>query len=591
MLIFFGIVGSIAASGEGVETKVTKASILHITLEDPIIERGNENEFDIDFATFEPKKRLGLNDILQNIEKAGTDDRIEGIFLDLGGVMASPSTIQDIRDALVEFKESGKWIVAFSEGYTQGSYYLASAADEVYLYPAGDLQFSGLYTELSFFKGMLDKLGVDVTIVRGPDNKYKSAVEPFMYEKMSDSNREQLEVLLNEIWNEMLTDISISRGVSLETLNTIADGLSIRSADDAVENKLVDAKMYRDEIIALLELKVGIDSDEDKSEEGEEQKPDWKKKKLNFVSIDKYTRAKTPSDKPFELGAEKVAVIYAVGAIESGEGNDQTIGSDRIARALREARKDDKVKAVVLRVNSPGGSALASDVIWRETQLIKEAGKPFVVSMGDLAASGGYYISAGADVIYATPTTITGSIGVFGMIPNAERMFNDKLGITFDRVHTNTHPGILTTTRPLDEVELEAINEQVSDIYYDFIGLVAEGRGMQVNDVDSIAQGRVWTGVHAQEIGLVDEMGSLKDAIEKAAELAELTDYRVKSLPEIIDPFQKIMEELTGQAKTEVFLQEMGVGPVTLEHLNQVKSMVTSGETIQARMPFYMEIK
>lgn len=591
MLIFFGIVGSIAASGEGVETKVTKASILHITLEDPIIERGNDNEFDIDFATFEPKKRLGLNDILRNIERASTDERIEGIFLDLGGVMASPSTIQDIRDALIEFKESGKWIVAYAEGYTQGSYYLASAADEVYLYPAGDLQFSGLYTELSFFKGMLDKLGVDVTIVRGPDNKYKSAVEPFMYEKMSDSNREQLTVLLDEIWGEMLTDISISRGVSLETLNAIADGLSIRSADDAVENKLVDAKMYRDEIIDLLELKVGIESDEDKSDEEEEKKPNWKKKKLNFVKISKYTRAKVASDKPFELGAEKVAVIYAVGAIESGEGDDQTIGSDRIARALREARKDDKVKAVVLRVNSPGGSALASDVIWRETQLIKEAGKPFVVSMGDLAASGGYYISAGADVIYAAPTTITGSIGVFGMIPNAERMFNDKLGITFDRVHTNTHPGILTATRSLDEVELEAINEQVSDIYYDFIGLVAEGRGMQVNDVDSIAQGRVWTGVHAQEIGLVDEMGSLKDAIEKAAELAELTDYRVKSLPEIIDPFQKLMEELTGQAKTEVFLQEMGVGPVTLEHLNQVKNMVTSGETIQARMPFYMEIK
>jgi len=245
----------------------------------------------------------------------------------------------------------------------------------------------------------------------------------------------------------------------------------------------------------------------------------------------------------------------------------------------------------VLRVNSPGGSALASDVIWRETQLIQEAGKPFVVSMGDLAASGGYYISAGADYIYATPTTITGSIGVFGMIPNTERMFNEKLGITFDRVHTNEHPGVLTTTRPLDEVEFEAINEQVSDIYYDFIGLVAEGRGMEVNEVDSIAQGRVWTGIHAKEIGLVDGMGSLSDAIDKAAELAELTDYRVKSLPEIEDPFQKIMEELTGQVKAEVFLQEMGVGPVTLEHLNQVKKMINSGETIQARMPFYLEIK
>ncbi|MFT6279794.1 MAG: protease-4, partial [Flavobacteriales bacterium] len=540
MLIFFGIIGSLAVSGEGDETKVFDSTVLHITFDDPIIERGNDKEFDIDFATFEPKKRLGLNDILANIERASTDERIEGIFLDLAGISASPSTLQEIRDALVEFQASEKWIVAFSEGYSQATYFIASAADEVYLYPTGDLQFSGLYTELSFFKGMLDRLGVDVTIVRGPDNKYKSAVEPFMYDKMSASNREQMEVLLGEIWGEMLSDISASRSVSVAELNEIADNLAIRSADDAVDYKLVDAKKYRDEVIALLEAKVGVEADADSDDETEEKKSDVNKKKLRFVQLDKYAKAKVSSDKPFVMGADKVAVIYAVGAIESGEGDDQTIGSTRIAKALREARKDDKVKAVVLRVNSPGGSALASDVIWRETQLIKEAGKPLVVSMGDLAASGGYYISAGADYIYATPTTITGSIGVFGMIPNAERMFNEKLGITFDRVHTNEHPGVLTTTRALDEVEFEAINEQVSDIYYDFIGLVAEGRGMEVNEVDSIAQGRVWTGVHAKEIGLVDGMGSLSDAIDKAAELAELTDYRVKSLPEIEDPFQKL---------------------------------------------------
>ena len=402
-----------------------------------------------------------------------------------------------------------------------------------------------------------------------------------------------MEVLLGEIWQEMLADISASRNVSIDQLNGIADGLEIRSAEDAVKANLVDATKYRDEIIAMLEAKVGVEEEKEEVEEEEkekEKKYDFNKKKLRFVSLGSYTRAKIEGEKGFELGQDRVAVVYAVGAIESGEGDDATIGSARIAKALRQARENDEVKAVVLRVNSPGGSALASDVIWRETELIKEAGKPFVVSMGDLAASGGYYISAGADVIFASPTTITGSIGVFGMIPNMERMFNDKLGVTFDRVHTNEHPGILTTTRPLDEVEFEAINEQVSDIYYEFIGLVAEGRSMKVADVDSIAQGRVWTGVHAKEIGLVDELGSLNDAIDRAAELASLEDYRLKELPIVEDPFEKLIEEMTGQAKTQILLQELGLNVRTLEHMEQVKGMIQGGETIQARMPFYMQI-
>lgn len=589
MFILFAMIGGLAASAEPQETMVRTGSVLHIELDDPIIERGIENQFDIDLNTLQPNTKLGLNDILNNIEKAATDDRIEGIFLDLSSIAASPSTIQDIRNALEEFKTSDKWILAYSEGYTQGSYYLASVADEMYLYPQGDLQFSGLYTELAFFKGMLDKLGVDVTIVRGPDNKYKSAVEPFMLESMSESNREQIEALLGEIWEEMLADISASRNVSVAKLNSIADGLEMRSAEDAVAANLVDATKYRDEVIAMLEEKVGVEKEE-ATEDEKEKKYDFNAKKLRFVGLGEYTRAKLPSNKGFVLGEDRVAVVYAVGAIESGEGDDETIGSARIAKALRQAREDDDVKAVVLRVNSPGGSALASDVIWRETQLIKEAGKPFVVSMGDLAASGGYYISAGADVIFASPTTITGSIGVFGLIPNMERMFNEKLGITFDRVHTNKHPGILTTTRPLDDVELEAINEQVSDIYYEFIGLVAEGRKMKVEDVDSIAQGRVWTGVSALNIGLVDELGSLNDAIDRAAELASIEEYKLKELPVIEDPFEKLIKEMTGQAKAQIFLEELGLNVHTLEHIEQVKGMIQGGETIQARMPFYMQI-
>ena len=591
-LVFFamivGAITSAVAGGGGAEpvSKVKSNSILHITFEEPIVERGIDNQMQIDFATLQPINSLGLNHILSDLKRAATDDKIEGIFLDVTSVAASPSTVQDIRRALVEFKESGKWIVAFSEGYSQSGYYVASVADDVYLYPEGDLSFKGLGTELMFFKNMLDDLGVEIQIVRGPDNKYKSAVEPFMYDKMSDANREQLNVLLGGIWSEMLTDIETSRTMSREELNMAADSLMIRIAEDAEELGFVDGLKYRDEVIDILYSKVGHDEDDEAKGAGDADA-------LNFVSLSKYHKSEKNSLKEDDdEETNSVAVIYAVGEIRSGEGDEQTIGSETIAGALREARLDDNVKAIVLRVNSPGGSALASDVIWRETELIKASNKPFVVSMGDLAASGGYYISAGADKIFANEMTITGSIGVFGMIPNAQEMFNEKLGITFDYVQTNKHSPILSINKPMTEEEKEAINYSVADIYNDFTLLVAEGRGMSQMDVDGIAQGRVWTGLDAKENGLVDEFGNLSDAIAEAKERAGLeADAEVIELPAIKDPFQEFLEEFTGQASTQVLAKELGVPSNYVDQLETVRYMVTEGDRVQARMPFFLRFE
>ncbi|MCH2199280.1 MAG: signal peptide peptidase SppA [Flavobacteriales bacterium] len=581
----------------GKSVSVKDQSVLHIELNDPIVERGNDKDFKLNLNTFEPEVSLGLNHILEDIDAAAGDDRIEGIFLDLSGVMGAPSTLQDVRQAIVKFKESGKWVVSYGEGYTQSAYYIASAADEVYLYPEGQMEFFGLYTELMFFKNMLDKLEIDVQIVRGPGNKYKSAVETFMLDEMSEPNREQVEAFLGDIWNQMVIEMGASRNLSSDQLNTLADNLEIGLAEEAVSNGLIDGLKYRDEIIDMLLERSGRAIEEEEKEEGEEEK---KRKwdfsddgEVRFVTLQDYHFAggKTDFTEVEEPSDDEVAVVYAVGQIESGEGDDQTIGSDRIARALHDARLDDDVKAVVLRVNSPGGSALASDVIWRETQLIKEAGKPFVVSMGDLAASGGYYIAAGADKIYANENTITGSIGVFGIIPNMEKMFENKIGITFDRVSTNGHAGILSATRPLAEDEKEWIDEMIVDVYDEFLQRVAEGRGMTTAEVDSIAQGRVWSGTAAKKIGLVDEFGDLEDAIAEAAAMAEIENYEVKDLPRMVDPFEELLKEFGATAQMNAFIEETGVDAVYIDQMMQVKNMATGEEMIQAHMPYFFVIK
>ena len=583
VLITFGIIGGLVASIEGKDgvSKVEDNSILRLELDQPIIDRGNENEFNFNFNTFQPENSIGLNHLLASIEKASKDDRIKGIYLNLSSIMASPSSMEDIHEALLDFKAGGKWIMAYGENFSQGAYYLATVADEVYLYPEGGMEWKGLYTELAFFKQMLEKLDIEVQIIRGKNNKFKSAVEPFMYDEMSEANRAQIEKFLNTIWNDWVTDVSESRGLSVSELNAIADSLSSFNPAKAVSLGLIDGLKYPDEVLEILRGKLALEED----------------KEPEFISLAKYRKVKlekseddsdtedTPSWKK-----DKIAVVYAVGGIESGEGDDQTIGSDRIAEALRDARKDENVKAVVLRVNSPGGSALASDVIWRETRLIKEAGKPFVVSMGDVAASGGYYIAADADKIFANETTITGSIGVFGIIPVTGEFFKNKMGITFDEAKTNAHSNIMTTTNALDDHEYRVIQESVEQVYDRFISLVAEGRGMTKEEVDEIAQGRVWAGADALEIGLVDELGNLEDAIAAAAELAGITDYKTKDMPQLIDPFEEMMKELSGDVQTKVIEAQLENHSKLFKQIKEVEKLSkTTG--VQARMPFYLDIR
>lgn len=547
--IFMGVIGSIVSSAQSEKQPyIYENSILKIELDKAIQDQPSNNPFEnIDFASFEDKTPLSLKNILDNIEKAKLDDKIKGIYLDISFLQADMASVEEIRNALIDFKTSGKFIVSYSENYGQGDYYLSSIADEIYLNPAGEMTFKGLSTQLMFFKDALDRLDVDVQVIR--HGKFKSAIEPFIREEMSDANREQVETLVHSIWGSMLSNISKERGVSIEQLNAIADGLLIRDGNHAVEQKLVDALKYEDEVLEILKEKVEVESAE----------------KVRFVSLKKYKKSKlkknTEKDQeitePIEKASSKnkVAVIFAEGEIISGNSKDGKMGSETIAEAIKKARLDEKVKSIVLRVNSPGGSALASDVMWREVMLAK-AEKPLIVSMGGLAASGGYYISCAADKIYAESSTITGSIGVFGIIPNVEGMLKSKVGIDIDRVTTNSYSDGLTLLRPMQEKEREAIQEMVENIYDDFTQKVADGRGMTQAEVDSIGQGRIWSGITAKEIGLVDEIGGLNAAIDEAIALAEVDDYKIMELPKQEDPIQKMVQDLTGDVKISLFGEE-----------------------------------
>jgi protease-4 len=463
-------------------------------------------------------------------------------------------------------------VVAYAENFGQPEYYIASAANEVYMYPEGTFDWRGMNAEIMYYKKMFDKLGVEAQVIRGPNNKYKSAVEPYMYDHMSDENRSQMKLFIDDIWNTILNDIAESRKVEVAQLNMLADSLSFASNDAVANSGLVDGLRYRDEVMASLKTKVGMEPTADDDD-------------MHMIDLADY-RSQSGADEESGMGKEKVAVVYAVGGIESGEGDDETIGSERIAEALKEARENEKVKAIVLRVNSPGGSALASDVIWRETELIKQSGKPFYVSMGDYAASGGYYIACSADKIYANPNTITGSIGVFGVIPNMQKFLDEKLGITFDRYETNPHADLVSFVKPLDAQEMKAMQTMIGEIYNDFTGKVAKGRNMTQAQVDSIGQGRVWSGEDAKAIGLVDELGDLEDCVKAAAQAAGMSDYAVKELPTMVDPLQKLVEQLTGSKEAAVAKELLGEH---YEVYRQAKA-ATQWQGVQARLPFILTI-
>lgn len=567
LLIFFGIIASIASFSKKEVVAVPEKTILVINLNQEINDRSSDNPFSyMNFGTGNSSKPLGLNDIVTNLKKAANDANINGIFLELTDIPAGQATVEEIRNSLIEFKKSGKFIVAYSEVYTQKSYYLASVADKIYLNPAGDMEFKGLVGQVMFFKGLLDKIDVEAQVIR--HGKFKSAVEPFIMDKMSPASKEQTLTFISGMWNHMLDGISASRKISVAELTEIADQYKLQSASDALKLKMVDKLLYKDEVLDELKTRVKVD----------------KVKDMSLMRLGKYVNAPN-NDKT--TAKDKIAVIYASGSIISGEGNEDNIGSERISKAIRKARMDEKVKAVVLRVNSPGGSALASDVIWREMVLTKKI-KPVVVSMGDVAASGGYYISCAANKIFAYPNTITGSIGVFGIIPNMKEMFNKNLGITFDEVKTNPYADYIPTTRPMSDAERQIITRDIEDIYSTFIQHVADGRKLTVAQVDSIGQGRVWSGVDAKRIGLIDEFGGLQDAIAEAAKLAKLKEYRKWELPEQKDPFEQIMETINGENSSKIFLKkELGQAYPYFQYLSQISKM----EGIQALMPFEYIIK
>ena len=540
-------------------------SILNLTFSGVVVDR-EKSEIERMFSKLKPgggDEGMGLNMIMNNLEKAKSDTAIKGVYLKFEGLMAGKSAIQDIRKAILDFKKSGKFVYAYSENYSQSEYYIASSADKVFLNPQGGMDWKGLSMTLMFFKKSFEKLGLDVEIYR--HGKFKSAIEPFMLDKMSEANRLQAETFLNSIWNNMLVDIAKSRKSDVATLNKLANDLSVTFPQEALSYKLVDALAYQDEVMTELKTKLKLKE----------------KDKINFVSHESYIKFKP---KGAYVGKDKITVIYAVGSINSGEGSDEEIGSDRIAKAIKEARLDENTKAIVLRVNSPGGSALASDVIWREVVLTK-AIKPIVVSMGDVAASGGYYIACAADKIYAQPNTITGSIGVFGIVPFTGDMFKNKLGITFDHVTTNDH-AVLSTNRKLTDSELLIFQEGVDDIYNDFISKVAEGRGITKAEVDSIGQGRVWAGTDAIKIGLVDEFGGIYSAINFAAEKAGIApaDIKLKFYPiqkedglfEILDNIENM--DQASFARNEIEAQ-------MLEIYSYIKTIATTN-SIQARLPY-----
>lgn len=566
MIIFVAIIGTVISSATSTSEKVVDVkdnSVLHLKFDYQIKDRTSNNPFEnFDFSTFETQDNLGLDKILTNIEKAKSDVRIKGIYLDLTSLNTGIATLEEIHHALKDFKKSGKWIISYSEVYTQSTYYLASLSDKIYLNPAGLVEMRGLSTELMFFKNALEKLDVEMQIIR--HGKFKSAVEPYILEKMSDSNREQMNLILSSAWGSILNDISESRKISIEELNAIADDIKIQTAADAIKYGFVDKALYKDEVLEELKTRTGASSYDD----------------INYISLRKYDNAKvTPNNSKNEI-----AIIYASGEINSGKSRDDVMGSETISQAIREARLDDKVKAIVLRVNSPGGSALASDVMWREVVLAKKV-KPVVVSMGDVAASGGYYIACAANKIVADEKTITGSIGVFGVVPNAQGFFNNKLGITFDVAKTNKHADIMTMFKPLTAEEKDIIQIGVEKIYDDFIGKVAEGRGMTKEQVDSIGQGRVWLALDAKKIGLVDEIGGIDKAISIAKELAKITDYKTVDFPKMKDPFEQLMLEVTGEAESKILKAYMGEN---YKYYQKIQTMTTQSGYM-ARMPYEID--
>ena len=564
VLIIVGFVSSIETDKT---VPVSKNSVLFMNLDQAIVERSPDDTFaNFPLVGGNGEKSIGFNDLIKALESAKTDDDIKCIYINVSSPNAGYATMTEVRNALLDFRKSGKKIIAYSEVYTQGAYYLASAADKVYLNPEGALEFKGLSSKVMFFKGALDKLGIEAQIIRV--GNYKSAVEPFFTDRMSDKNREQVTAYLGGLYQTFLQGVSGTRKVGVAELHAIADDYKIQKPQDAVDMKLVDGLRYKDQVLEELKALSG------------------KKSKNNLSSITINDYAKNVANDKGETSKDKIAVIYANGDIMGGEGSDTQIGSERISRTIRKARLDSTIKGIVLRVNSPGGSALASDVIWREIVLTKKV-KPVIASFGDVAASGGYYIGCAADSIFVQPNTITGSIGVFGVIPNLQKLYNEKLGLTFDGVKTGKYADIMSTDRPLTAGERLIIQTDVNRVYDGFITRVADGRKKSKAYIDSIAGGRVWVGTDAIRIGLADRTGSFNDAIVAAAKKGKVKNYKVVEYPEILDPLQSFIDNSSDKIRMHYAKQELGAHFYLYE---QIKSTITKSG-VQMRVPFEIKVQ
>lgn len=565
-IILLATISAMVASGEKPAT-ISDNSILVIKAGVPVPDRGNQNPlagFDIINMTLSPTP--GLNEILQNIEKAASDSKIKGILIENGLLPSGWATTEEIRNALKKFKESGKFIISYSDYVLlQEEYYLSTVSDRIYINPGAMVDFKGLSGEVMFYKKALEKIGVEVQVIR--HGKFKGAVEPFILDKLSKENEEQIKDYVGSIWNHVIENISESRGIPAEKLKAVADNLAGNIAAGALENKLVDGLMFRDELIDTLKVLSGTEMKDD----------------IRLVSMTKYS--KVPDPKKVISVKNRIAVIYASGTIVMGKGNEDNIGGNRYAEVIRKERLDTTVKAIVMRVNSPGGNAVASEVIWRELELASKV-KPVIISMGNYAASGGYFISAPGTKIYASPTTISGSIGVFGLIPNAGKLLEQKLGISTQTVNTNKYSDFPSLYRPMNTYEREVMQLSIENVYADFVGKVSSGRKMNVESVDSIGQGRVWSGSSCIKIGLVDEIGGLKDAIKGAAELAGVETYSIRELPVIEDTYTKLLTKLSGEVRMNILRKELGESVRFYNELMELKNI--SG--IQARIPYFIEI-
>jgi len=563
MILMFMIIGAIISSAEK-QVVVENNSMLVLDLSRQIVDRAPNDPFeDLEIPMFSQIKTLGLDDIFTSLENAKTDDRIKGIYLKLSMFNGGMASAEEIRNALIAFKKDcDKPIYAHGEQYMidQKAYYLATVADKIVIHPEVSVDFRGLGGEMMFYKNALEKVGVEMQIVR--HGKFKAAVEPFMLDKMSAENREQQLIYMGSLWNHMLAGISEKRNISVEKLNVLADEVqTFNKGKKAVEAGLVDEVKYKDEVLDDLREITGIDGT----------------KGVPVISVSKY--ADVPA-KGKKFSRNKIAVIYASGDIGMSLGGE-FIDGDKLSREIRKARQDSSYKAIVLRVDSPGGTIFDSETIWREVKLAADE-KTMVVSFGNVAASGGYYISCSADKILASPNTITGSIGIFGTIPNFGELLNDKLGSTTDVVKTNKNSDLLTLTRPMTDYEQKMMQANIEDGYDIFISHVAEGRGMTKEQVDSIGQGRVWSGKNAKEIGLIDDFGGLNDAIALAAEIEGLDEYRTVDLPSLPDPFQELFKVGTDNIRTRFLKNELGEKYRYYEYVKNMSGM----NGVYARMPY-----